>query len=87
MSKNPFEDMIPEAELPKEHKKQVMDSLELAGLIVDFWDLFTTKRFNTGTEMIKKIHENTKSLDQSESDNDSNLPDQNLNKDESKDAE
>lgn len=44
MTKNNFEFLEPQDKLPESVKNDVMGKIETAKLLLDFWDLFTTKR-------------------------------------------
>jgi hypothetical protein len=55
MDDNIFEQLEPKAELPPEHKKTVMASIELAKLVLDFADLFSMQRIRTEAEILATL--------------------------------
>ena len=59
-SKNVFEDLTPNEKLPEEAKGQVMDRLDAARLMLDFWDLFAPKRVAVNLNALNQSQSNHK---------------------------
>ncbi len=52
--KNVFKDIEPKAKLPKSMKEDVLSSIETTKLLLEFWDLFATKRVQVGIKSLEK---------------------------------
>jgi len=59
-SKNVFEDLTPNEKLPQEAKSQVLDRLDAARLMLDFWDLFAPKRVAVNLNALNQSQSNKK---------------------------
>ncbi len=62
MEKNVFEEIIPQEKLPAEAREEVLQSIERAKLLLDFWDLFAPKRIAVNLNAINQTQTNQKSL-------------------------
>lgn len=60
MAKNVFKDIEPKAKLPKSAKNDVLNKIEAAKLMLDFWDLFATKRVAVNLNAVEQRDENKK---------------------------
>jgi hypothetical protein len=63
MKENSFKQIEPREQLPASHKKGVIETIEVAKLVLDMVDLFTNKRVRSEAEILasaqKRIaHEN-----------------------------
>lgn len=54
MEKNVFKDIEPQAKLPKEMKKNVLNSIETIKLAMDFWELMATKRVEMNLNIVNQ---------------------------------
>ena len=60
MDKNVFKDIEPKAKLPKSAKTDVLNKIEAAKLLLDFWDLFAVKRVEVNLGALEQREENKK---------------------------
>ena len=58
MDKNIFQKIEPTAKMPKSSKQEVLGKIETAKLLLDFWDLFASKRVEMNLNTIKQIDNN-----------------------------
>jgi hypothetical protein len=54
MEKNVFKDIEPQAKLPKEMRKNVLNSIETIKLAMDFWELMATKRVEMNLNIVNQ---------------------------------
>ena len=52
---NSFKKIEPKDTLPPEHKQEVLNTLELAKLMLDIADVFTVKRAKTDIEITSRL--------------------------------
>lgn len=58
MNKNIFQDITPKEKLPTKAKEDVLNSIETAKLLLDFWDLIAPKRVALNLNVLKQTQDN-----------------------------
>lgn len=59
MQQNSFHKIAHQKHLPPEHKKEVMNSVELAKLLINIADLFTTKQAQADVAILSNASNKT----------------------------